>query len=101
MEFLSLLLGIRNNNNRAEYIKAKSQNISAGGIAFSCGNINFDIDEQIEIILPFEEFQKNIKINAQIIKKLSNNSFVAKFLNLNLYDENKIVKRIFELLSKK
>ena len=75
-------------------------NISAGGIAFKSPDYGFFEDDKINIILPNDEFGSIIKCTAKVIKTRGN-YFVAKFENLNSYDENKIVKRVFELLSKK
>jgi hypothetical protein len=54
----------------------------------------------VNVILPEEEFEKEIVANAQIIK-IYDNCYVAKFLNLNSYDEDKIMKYVFKLIAKK
>lgn len=74
-------------------------NISAGGVAFYCNEYNFNIGENVKIILPQTEFEKEIEINATIIKS-SNLSQVAKFENLNSFDEDKIVKYVFKMITK-
>ena len=75
-------------------------NISAGGIAFCVNNESFDINEDVKIILPEEEFESKIVSSAQIIKHYDN-CFVAKFSNLSSYDEDRIMKHVFKLIAQK
>ena len=79
---------------------AKCKNISAGGIAFNIISSIFNIGDDIKIILPEEIYSKKITCNAKIIK-IENDFIVACYYDLNEYDESKIVKRIFKLLSSK
>lgn len=81
-------------------ITAYCINISAGGVAFCVNNSSFKQEENIKIILSKEDFEKEIIANAQIIK-IYDNCYVAKFLNLNTFDEDKIVKYVFKLIAKK
>jgi len=85
--------------NNSEYY-AKCINISAGGIAFSAKDCVFNTGEKILLIFSKEIFLKEIKIMAEIIK-VHDDFFVAKYENLNMYDENKIVQRVFKLLVQK
>lgn len=75
-------------------------NISAGGIAFCVNNVSFKIGEKVRVILPESEFEKEIVIDSVIIK-VYDNYYVAKFNNLKMYDEDKIVKYVFKLIAKK
>ncbi len=77
-----------------------SANISASAVAFKCSNLKLNIGEIVEIIFPFEVFSKEIKVKAEIIKA-HDDFFVAKYENLNKYDESKILQKIFKLLSQK
>ena len=82
------------------YCDAKCVNLSGGGIAFKVSDKILTVGQEIEIILPADLFTKEIKCAAEIIK--ANDDFcVAKYKNLNDYDESKIVKRVFVLLAQK
>lgn len=89
---------IEKNNNKL--IDCYCINISAGGVAFCVNNEELDLNEIVKIILPKEEFEKEIISSAEIIK-IYDNCFVAKFLNLNSHDEDKIMKYVFKLIAKK
>lgn len=75
-------------------------NISAGGIAFYCNEVEFELNEKIKIEFLEREFEKNIQTSATIIK-VNDSSYVAKYANLNKYDEDKIVKYVFKMIAKK
>lgn len=75
-------------------------NISAGGIAFSVKDAEFEKDKKIDIIFAQEIFSKEIKCSAKIIKK-NDGYFSAIYTKINEHDKNKIVKRIYRLLSAK
>lgn len=75
-------------------------NISGGGIAFSVTGAEFKIGEIVQINLSEDDFGKEIKTSGEIIKEY-NNFYVAKFLNLQPHDEDKIVKYVFNLIAKK
>lgn len=75
-------------------------NVSAGGIAFYCNEANFELGEKIKIEFSSKEFEKNIQTYATIIK-VNESSFVAKYNNINKYDEDKIVKYVFKVIAKK
>ncbi len=81
-------------------IIAKCDNISAGGLAFKINEGQFKIGDIINIKFFEKDFGKNITCQASIVK-IEDDIYAAKFLNLNMYDENKIVKRIFELIASK
>ena len=82
-----------------KYIKCRSINISAGGIAFSSTPNSFLLDDEAQIVLPLKEFSKQIKCGLKIVKILNEKEYAAQFVNLNPHDENKIVKRIFEYIT--
>ena len=88
-------------NKQGSIIVCKCINISAGGIAFSCEKTEFEPESQYSITLPSSEFSKVIKCDIKILKELQNKSYAATFLNINSHDEDKIVKRIFELIARK
>lgn len=75
-------------------------NISAGGIAFCVNNEVFKINELVNVILPKEEFDTEITACGKIIKNYDN-CFVAQFINLSSYNEDKIMKHVFKLIAKK
>lgn len=75
-------------------------NISGGGIAFGVHNSHFGIGEIIEMHLPSHIFDREIICRGEIIK-VRENSYVAKFINLKPYDEDKIVKHVFKLIAEK
>ena len=53
-----------------------------------------------KVILTKYDFEKDIKCNAKIIKT-HENYYVAKYVNLNPHDEDKIVKYVFKMIAKK
>lgn len=75
-------------------------NVSAGGIAFYCNEVDFELNQKVKIKFSEKEFEKNIQTYATIIK-VSDSSYVAKYINLNKYDEDKIVKYVFKVIAKK
>ena len=75
-------------------------NISAGGIAFISHEGNFELNQDVVLNFPKEEFGKEIVTCATIIKRNGNN-FVAKYRNINPFDEDKLVKYVFKMISKK
>ncbi|MBQ8636065.1 PilZ domain-containing protein [bacterium] len=75
-------------------------NISAGGIAFWCNDMNFEIGQKISINFPEDVFGKAFSCTAEIIK-ISVSSVVAKYHNLLPYDEDRIVKYVFKMIAKK
>lgn len=75
-------------------------NISAGGIAFGVNNTVFEINDKIEMVFSADDFGKEIVADGQIIK-IHKNTYVAKFMNLNTHDEDKIMKYVFRLIAKK
>lgn len=74
--------------------------ISAGGIAFTCNDITFNHKQTVEIIFDEDIFTKQITCSAQIVK-VHKDFCSAKYINLNVYDESKIAKRVFTILSGK
>ncbi|MBQ8475636.1 PilZ domain-containing protein [bacterium] len=83
-----------------QFYPCKCVNVSAGGIAFRSKGNDFKPKQEIKLIFPENVFSKVITCDAEIIK-VQDDFFVAQYKNLNIYDENKIVKRIFELLARK
>ncbi len=79
---------------------AKCINISASGIAFKTDNADFELNKKINIIFEEDIFSKKITCQAEIIKKNDDN-YSAVYTEINEHDQNKIVKRIYKLLSKK
>lgn len=79
---------------------AKCLNISASGIAFKADNAGFELNQKINLIFEEEIFSKKITCQAEIIKKNDDN-YSAVYTDINEHDQNKIVKRIYKLLSKK
>lgn len=77
-----------------------SINISGGGIAFGAFDAHFGIGEIVELHFPNHIFDREIVCKGEIIK-VRENSYVAKFLNLKPYDEDKIVKHVFKLIAEK
>lgn len=75
-------------------------NISAGGIAFWCSEHNFILNEQVKIIFAQDDFGKEIICEAQILK-IHETSIVAKYINLKPFDEDRIVKYVFKMITKK
>jgi len=85
-------------------IKCYCVNISAGGIAFNIldntlSNDIFVTGDSVILNFPQDLFEKNIVIDASIIKT-QNNKLVAKYKNLNSKDEDKIVKYIFKVMTR-
>ena len=74
-------------------------NISAGGVAFWLRNSDVKIGDLVTIFFPKKDFERDITAQALIIK---NNSdwFVAKYIDLNTHDEDKIVKYVFKTMVK-
>ena len=83
-----------------QYYKCYCINVSAGGIAFYCNEAEFELNQKIKINFHKKEFEKNIQTCATIIK-VNDSSYVAKYTNLNKYDEDKIVKYVFKMIAKK
>ncbi|MBQ8848520.1 MAG: PilZ domain-containing protein [Candidatus Gastranaerophilales bacterium] len=81
-------------------LECKAVNISAGGVAFSVKNEKFDLEDDVIIKFSSDDFEKDIKCNAKIIKT-HENYYVAKYVNLNPHDEDKIVKYVFKMIAKK
>lgn len=80
---------------------ASAINISAGGLAFKLNDEEkLNVSDKIQIELPKEEFEKDITANADIIK-YENDSYVLIYQDINPYDEDKIVKYVFKLVSQK
>ena len=79
---------------------AKCLNISAGGIAFIINDAEFETDKEININFPKEIFSIDIKCSAKIIKK-NDGYYSAIYTKINEHDKNKIVKRIYKILSTK
>ncbi len=75
-------------------------NISAGGIAFYTKDEGIKLGEIVKIKLFERDFEKDIVCRAEIIK-YDDGVYVAKFFDLNKYDEDKIVKHVFKLLTAK
>ena len=75
-------------------------NISAGGVAFFINNSSLTLYDEVDIVFPQEEFEKEINVRARIIKTYDN-YYVAQYINLKPFDEDKIVKYVFKLIAKK
>ena len=74
-------------------------NISAGGIAFYSNYGIFYIDDKVKVKFSSDDFEKEIVTDAVIIKSQMG-EFVAKYIDLNKYDEDRIVKYVFKTISK-
>ena len=83
-----------------EFIECHCIDLSGASVAFSCIDETFAVGDIIDIVLPLKEFEKEIKCAATIIK-LNKLGYVAKFNDLSMHDENKIVKYVFKLIAKK
>ena len=81
------------------FYDCKCMNISAGGVAFWLRNSKIEIGDLVTIAFPKEEFEKDILTQATIIKK-DTDWFVAKYIDLNPRDEDKIVKYVFKTIVK-
>ena len=77
-----------------------AQNLSAGGIAFKSQNQKFNLGDDVIIKFSSDYFEKDIRVNAKIIKNESDIS-VAQFYGLKQSDEDRIVKYVFKLIAKK
>lgn len=75
-------------------------NISAGGVAFSTNDTSFAIGEIVDITYSENDFERQIKCSGEIIKKYDD-YYVAKHLDLKPFDEDKIVKYVFRLITEK
>ena len=75
-------------------------NISAGGIAFVCSETSFKLDDEVVLIFDEKYFGKTFNASGKIIK-VNDDYCVAKFYNLKMYDEDRIVKYVFKLIAKK
>lgn len=84
----------------SDIIKCYCINISAGGVAFWCNDYKFNLDDEIEIVFMPEDFNREIKCKAKILK-INETSLVAKYIDLKPFDEDAIVKHVFELITKK
>ena len=74
-------------------------NISAGGIAFRIKNSDLlQLDEILEFKFFERDFGKEIICRAKIIKK-NNDIYVGQFMNLNIYDEDRIVRHVYNLIT--
>ena len=83
-----------------QIITAYCNNISAGGISFNCIDKEFEIGEKVKLKFFAKDFEKDITCQAKIIKS-HYGIYVAKYINLNVNDENKIVKYVFNMITKK
>lgn len=82
-----------------KYFKCKMEDMSCVAIAFYSDQ-EFKKDDVIKISFSKEFFEKDIKCMAKIYK-FYNNIYVAKFCDLNIYDEDRLVKYIFRKMTKK
>ena len=73
-------------------------NISAGGIAFFPSEDSINVGEFLKFRFFARDFGKEIICKAEIIKK-DGNMAVGKFFDLNKYDEDRIVKHVFNLIA--
>ena len=73
-------------------------NISAGGIAFFPSEDSINVGEFLKFRFFAKDFGKEIICKAEIIKK-DGNMAVGKFFDLNKYDEDRIVKHVFNLIA--
>ena len=101
-EFVRVLSNIvfKMKKNDGNYFDCYCINISAGGVAFCINNSNIAVYDEVDILFPQEEFEKEISVRARIIKAYDN-YYVAQYLNLKPFDEDKIVKYVFKLIAKK
>lgn len=74
-------------------------NISAGGVAFITNKNAFNVGDMVKIHYPSEYFEKDINLNAVILKENSN-WYVAKYVAPNPRDEDRIVKYVFKTIVK-
>ncbi len=77
----------------------KCLNISAGGIAFTFDENIYEVNQLVEVIFPEKIFSKKITCNIQIIK-VRDDYCSARFIDLNLFDQSLIVKKVFAILAK-
>ena len=88
---------IKNNDNI--YI-GQCLNISASGLAFKTQGIEFEVGEIVDLVFPKEVYLKAIECSIEILRK-NNDHYTSRFNKINEHDADKIVKRIFKLLSRK
>lgn len=79
-------------------ILCSCKNISAGGVAFKTP-AHFEIGEKVVIKYHCDDFEKDLEINAKIIKAFQG-SYVAQYVNVKPFDEDKIVKYVFKMIAK-
>ncbi len=70
-------------------IGALCNDISAGGIKFTPDEYIFDLDEEIEIKLLSDEFEKDLIIKGIIIN-IKGEKVIAKYTQINEFDRDKI-----------
>lgn len=74
-------------------------NISAGGVAFYTNETNFSLEEEFVIKFSYEDFGKDIVLNAKIVK-VNAQGYAAKYLEPDKHDVDRIVKYVFDLITK-
>ena len=79
---------------------ASCVNISAGGIAFHSAKDILNCGDKVKLIFETDIFLKKMELMSEIIKA-QDDFYVAKYDNLNDYDESRVVKRVFKLLAQK
>lgn len=84
----------------SEVATAYCNNISGGGIAFNCIDKEFCIDDILSFKFFENEFEKDFECKAQILKA-NFGVYSAKFINLKPFDEDRIVKYVFKMITKK
>lgn len=81
-------------------IRARSVDISAGGIKFIPDENVFAVDDIIDIKFLSEEFGKDINIKAVVIAKL-NDKLTAKYTEISEFDRNKIAGFCIKVLDER
>ncbi len=82
---------------KKEYL-AKALDISACGIAIKTKEKFFKENDEVKLFLPKEIFEKDIEILGKIVKMNELNYAIA-YHNLNMYNENIIMKYVFKTIS--
>lgn len=75
-------------------------NISGGGVAFYSNEVTFEVGEEFIIKYSCEDFGKDIRINAKIVK-INAQGYAAQYIDPDKYDVDKIVKYVFSLIAQK
>lgn len=86
--------------NNDEHIVCQCDNISAGAVAFRCPQKVFTMNDEFIAHFSASDFSRDFTAKMKIIK-LNDSQYIAKFVNLNDYDESLIVNYVFKLMTDK